>query len=423
MDTFETPTMPFTRRLLVALTLGLAAAAAHADDLTTGGGKKLTGKLVGIDAQGVTFTAGEAKVTVLGKEVILIDLGHKVSPLVKDQRVNEIELTDGSTFRAGKFSVKGRKIEAELLTIPTGVTAPTFELPLTAVFSVMRGAEDTKSREAWKKILVNRGKRDMYVMREADGLNFTQGTVLAGSDDGKTFDFELEGGKKADPPLLQSRATGGLVFAQPTPAQVPPMICKVLDVFGNVLVAQSVQLGSDGVVVTTVSGVVVKYPSVTGVAKFDYAQGNVAYLSDLEPQVDAPAIPADEKGLRVNVAPPVLRDVGVAGEALKLGNDPPYPKGIVIASDTQLTYNIGGDYRDFRAVLGVPDSALDASLGAKVTIELDGKVVFSETIRRKDKPKPIVLDVKGAKQLRVIVEGDSPVIGDRVVLADARIQK
>jgi hypothetical protein len=419
--------MPFPRRVPFVLALTLVAGVASADDLTTNAGKKMSGKLVAIDAQGVTFSTADAKVTVPGKDLVLIDLGQKIAPLPKAEPgralAHEIELTDGSTFRVGKYSLKGKKFAVELATVPAGVQPPVFELPLSNVFSVVRGVEEPKNREAWLKMLGNRGKRDMYVQREGAGLNFIQGTVLGGSEDGRTFEFELEGGKKADPPLIQSRATGGLVFSQPPPAQVPVTVCKMLDVFGNTLVVQAVQLTPESVTVTTVSGVVVKYPSIAAVAKFDYAGGNVAYLSDLDPQVTAPELPPDEKPLRLNVTPPFFRDQGVSGEPIRFGNEPPYAKGLVIAPDTILTYSISGDYRDFKAVLGIPDSTQDANVEVRVVIEADGRQVLSETVKRKDKPKPISIDVKGVRQIRVIVEAELPVNGNRVVLAEARVQK
>lgn len=412
--------MPFTCRLLLVSLIAFTASVATADDLTTTSGKKLVGKLVSIDAQGATFQSGEAKAVVSGKDIVVIDLGSKIEQLPKGVKINEIELTDGSTIRGGKFLIKGRKVETELATIPNGVAAPSIDLPLGSVFSIMRGAEDTKNRDAWKKILGSRGKRDLYVVREPEGLNFVQGTVLNGDDAGTKLTFEKEGGGKEV--LLLSRATGGLVFSQPTPPQVPQTLCRVLDVFGNSLVAQSVTLTSEGATVTTVSGVVVNYASTAAIAKFDYNQGNVAYLSDLTPTVDEPAIPADEKGLRLNPLIPYTRDRGLAGEPLKLGNDT-FPKGMMIAPDTVLTFTISGDYREFKAVLGLPESTPDANLEAKVTIETDGNVVFSETLKRKDKPKAVVLDMKGVKQLRVTIEADLPVNGNRVIFADARVQK
>ncbi len=193
--------------------------------------------------------------------------------------------------------------------------------------------------------------------------------------------------------------------------------------FGNVLIAQSVEISKEGVVVTTVNGVVVKYPNPNAIAKLDYAQGNLAYLSDLDPQVDAPEKAMDEKNLRLNVAVPFIRDQTVSNEPLKLGADV-YSKGISIAPETRLTFNIGGDYREFKAMIGMQETSPDAGLEAKVTIETDeGRILFSEVLKRKDKPKSIALDVKGVKQLRIIVEANLPVNGNRVILGEARVQK
>ena len=239
--------MMFPRRALLPLIFAIVCANASADDLTTSGGKKLTGKLVAVDAQGVTFSANDAQVKVPGKDIVIIDFQNKVSPVPKDKetgkdlKITEVELTDGSTFRSTKFVLKGKKIEVELFPGPAGVAPPTFELPMGALFSVMRDAGETKNREAWKKMLASRGKRDMYVIRDPETLNFVQGTALGGSEDGRTLDFELDNGKKADPPLIQSRATGGFVFAQPQPAQVPQLLCKVADVW-NTLLAQAVEI-------------------------------------------------------------------------------------------------------------------------------------------------------------------------------------
>jgi hypothetical protein len=337
----------------------------------------------------------------------------------KDPKITEVELTDGSTFRTAKFALKGKKVEVELFPGPTGVAVPAFDLPMTSLFSVMRDSGDPKLREAWKKMLSARGKRDLYVVREVDTLNFVQGTILGGTDDGTDVNFEKDDGMPTK--LRQSRA-GGYVFAQPAGKDQPKMLCKVSDVFGNTLVAQSIEMTSSGVAVKTVAGVVVTYPSTAAVAKLDYSQGNVAYLSDLDPRVDAPEIPTDEKGLRLNAAAPVVRDQGLSGEALKLGTDI-FPKGLLVAPDTVLTYAINGDYREFKATLGLPESTPDGSLEAKVTIEADGRVLFSEVVKRKDRPKGVSLDVKGVKQLRVIVEAEFAVNGNRVVFGDALVQK
>jgi hypothetical protein len=425
LDDREIRHMTFTRRSLFVLILTLAAATASADDLTTSGGKRLTGKLVAVDARGVTFTSGMAQAKIDAKDIVVVDFGHPVAPVPKDKesgralRSIEVELIDGSIFRCSKFVLKNKKVEAKVFPASKGEAAPALELPMTALFSVIRDAGDSKHREAWKKMLSGRGKRDLYVIREPDALNFVQGTILGGTADGTEIDFEKDDGTKTT--LRQSRA-GGYVFAQTLPKEVPQMLCKVIDVFGNILVAQSLELGNSGVTVKTVAGVVVKYHSAASLSKLDYSQGNMAYLSDLEPSVDAPETPADEKGLRLNVSVPYLRDSGLAGEPLRLGSEL-FSKGLLIAPDTALTYSLNGDYREFKAVLGIPDFTPDANLEAKVTIEADGRAVFSESIKRKDKPRGVSLDVKGVKSLRIVVEADFAVNGNRVLFGAAVVQK
>lgn len=413
--------MPWICRLTFASSIVFVAAVASADNLTTTNGKTIKGQLVSVDAGGVTLSTGTAAVKVPGKEIHLVDLGHPIILPPKDTKYHEIELTDGSIFRIAKFAVKGKKFAVDLLPGQPGVPLPAFELSLGSVFSVMRNADDFKNREAWKKLLASRGKRDLYVIREADGLNFVSGTILGGNDAGDALQFEKEDGALTE--LKQSRATGGLVFSTPPPAQIAPTLCKVLDVFGNSLVSQSVEIGEKGVVVTTVCGVVVKYAKSTAIARLDYAQGNIAYLSDLDPQVDFPAVGMDERGLRVNISSAFTKDQNIGNDPLKLGSDI-YPKGISIAPETRLTFPIGGDYREFKAVIGLQESTPDANLEAKVVIETDeGRVLLSEVLKRKDKPRAIGLDVKGVKQLLISVEANLPINGNRVILADARVQK
>jgi hypothetical protein len=413
-----------TRRAVAppaALALALAAllhAGAAADDVTTTAGKKLTGKLVAVDAQGITFGTGTAQVPIPGRDIVVVDLGNPVAAPPANATYSEIELTDGSTFRVAKFALKGKKFETEQLPGPAGKPAPAYDLPMGSVFSAMKRADDAKHRDAWKKMLATRGKRDLYVIQQETGLTFVQGTIHEGGADGKSVSFEKETGGKPDD-LQQSRAAG-LVFYQPQPATVAPTVCRVLDVFGNALNATAVAITPEGVTVTTVAGATVKYASTASLSKLDYALGNVAYLSDLDPQVDAPDLPPEEKKLNPTAA--VLKDRSLANDAIKLDNQT-YPKGLCVAPDTVLVYNLNGDYAQFKATVGIDENGANATSAARVTIEADGQVLFTDTVRRKDKAKGVVLAVKGVKSLRVIVEADTPLNGNYVTLADARVQK
>jgi hypothetical protein len=168
--------------------------------------------------------------------------------------------------------------------------------------------------------------------------------------------------------------------------------------------------------VKTVSGVDVSYTSAQAVAALDYGQGNIAYLSDLEPVVAAPDRDTGDPRFTL------LRDRNQANEPLRLDNVA-YSKGLWVYTDTALTFNLGGDFREFKAVVGLDEALTNATSAAKVTVEADTQVVFSETVKRTDKPRVLTLDVKSAKQLKISVEADTPYNGGQVIFADAKLQK
>ncbi len=403
------------------LTLAIVVTQVNADDVTTSAGKKLNGKLVSVDGQGVSFSTGGGNVQISARDIVVVDLGNRVAPIPKDVTTySEIELTDGSTFRVTKFALKGKQFEADPIAGPEGVAQPKLDVPMGSVFSAMKKAEDAKGREAWKKMLGTRGKRDLYVIAQETGFTFIQGTVLGGGSDEKgrpIVNFEKEAGGKDE---LQLSRAAGLVFYQPQPPVITPTLCKVTDVFGNSLTASAISITPAGITVTTVAGATVKYASTASLVKLDYALGNVAYLSDLDPQLEVPEIPADEK--RLNPTAPYLKDRSLSNESIKLDNTI-FPKGICLAPDTVATFNLGGDYTQFKATIGIDENGTNATSAARVTIEADGQVLFTDTLKRKDKAKGLVLAVKGVKQLRIVVEADTPLNGNYVTLAEARVQK
>ena len=190
--------------------------------------------------------------------------------------------------------------------------------------------------------------------------------------------------------------------------------------YGNVLNAAAIAIAAEGVTVTTVAGATVKYESTAALSKLDYAQGNVAYLSDLTPQIDA----AGTAGRREETEPDRGRAGPVARERGDQAGQRRLPEGAVRGAGHRADLRtLNGDYVQFKATIGIDENGANATSSAKVTIEADGQILFSETVKRKDKAKGVVLAVKGVKQLRVIVEADTPFNGNYVTLAEARVQK
>ena len=406
-------------RIATGLVLLLAAyvtLAARADELLTLSGKKLVGTLVAVDAQTVTFadTASGANAQVPVKDIQLVDLKFPAISITDATERDEIELTDGSLIVCSQFRIKGKKVEPTLLAGPNGAETPTIDLPLGNLFAVQRGAGDPKARVEWKKLVASRGKRDLFVIKQAEGLNPLPGTVLEGSETGEAITFEREDGQRST--LKLARASGGLVFNQPPRDVIPPTVCKVRDAFGNVLFAQSVALAGTGLTVKTVSGATFSYPTLKGVSKLDFAEGNVAFLSDLTPTVDAPAATPDDPHFTF------LNDRTPEGATLRL-DSATYAKGVWIYPETVLTYKLNADYREFKTVIGVDDRVPVANGSVRVVIEGDGRVLFTGSISRKEKPKPLTLDVKNVKELRIVTERESLYLGGQLNLADARVQK
>ena len=382
-------------------------------------GKPLKGTVTGVDAQFVSYkdeSGMAAKVPV--KDLASVDLGGKIGTATG--AFDEVELTDGTLFRVVEFKVNGKNVQLKQAVTPDGAGTLTTEIPLSSVFYWVRKASEGNTRADWRReVIAKRGKRDMLVIREkqetGDVLQPIEGTVLEGLPDGNGVSFERADGAKQN--YLFSRISGGLLFNQPPQAVIAPTACKVFDVYGNVLFAQAVELTGDTVKVKTVSGATVTYGTAASVNKFDFSQGNVKYLTELEPSVDAPPAVDGEP------YQPFLANKTPAGPGLRVGGKT-YTKGIWMAPETALTYKLDGDYREFKAIIGIDDTVQVASATVKVVVEADGRPLHTQSITRKTgKAVPVNLNVKDVKVLKISVDREGLYSGASLDLADARLQK
>ena len=391
-----------------------AAGAVRADEAVTLAGQRTAGRLTraGGTSVGITRLDGTV-VSVAVRELATVELSR--GPLLPaEAKYDEFELTDGSTFRAGKVLVKGGAVVADPLA-PGGTPPPVVTVPLRSVAWLLRGGHDPKNRADWTRLLAGRGKRDLFVVRQAAGLQPLPGTVVEGSPAGDRLTFEREDGQRTSLPL--TRATGGIVFNQPPQAEVPPTLCRVLDAFGNTWVAARLDLDGDTVTVITPAGAVARYPDRTGLRSLDFGQGNTAYLSDLTLDADYP--PAEKSGPLGEQFPYSPR-VTLDGE-LKLGGRG-FAKGLAVPPDVVLGVPVGDGFRTFRATVGLPEAAPpDAAFALK--IEADGRPLFAGTVKAGDPPRELSLNVADAKRLRIAVERSRLWAGDALVLGDARFQK
>jgi hypothetical protein len=423
--------MSLPRTLLALVALAPTAAAA---ELATLDGKKLTGEIVAISGNELTFKSPAGEEKFLVTTIHSVTMGPAPRAMETSQKHTTVELIDGSLFRCSDITIKGDQVELKLLS--PGATGPAAASPRTvtvpmrpALYAVNRVAGDLKLDQDFRGLLRSRGRNDLFVFKkpvtndqgkEVDALDATAGTFGPGDATGESIQFTQEGAKEA--PVRMTRVAG-MIFNQRVEA-VPPAICKVIDADGNELVAAAVARTPKGYAVTTVSGVKVDLDQAQ-VSKFDFAAGSIKYLSDLDPAAleesgTDPEHYQRDKNLDKRPIQLVVEPAGGRVEA--------FPKGLTLKAKTMITYELKGQYKVFRAVAGV-DADKENEAGSQVKITIDdagaGVNLFKGTVKKGDKPLDLNLNVTNVDRLKITVESDGTVtdLGNQVSLGNARVLK
>ncbi len=389
---------------------GARAAEPETVEVRTLTGQTIKGNLESVNEKELVI-AGNGPVAV-AQIVDLVFSGNQ--PQASDKYL-DVELSDGSLLHCSQFVLKGGKVDLKLVQ-----GAEIKDLPLAAISYVLNDAQDAKNREEWQKLLARRGKGDLLAIKAADGVvNPLEGTLGEGDAQGETIGFETSTGKKARPRL--DRIHGMAFLRQPNP-DVAPTMCKAQDLSRDLLVVAKMTMTDQGYGLTTVAGAKAEFPF-KSFTRWDFSKGKLTYLSDLEPKATETS--------NVERVEHYRRDKNLDGEPIQLPQKNEdgvpvlrvFPKGLALHAYTELQYDIGGEYKEFKAILGV-DPKVQGDSHVKVTIEGDGKELFAAEISRTDEPRPITLDVKNVKQLRIVVASAGLLdLGNHVCLADAKVSK
>ena len=159
-----------------------------------------------------------------------------------------------------------------------------------------------------------------------------------------------------------------------------------------------------------------------GLMALDLVGGRAVYLSDLKPK-------------RYDFTPfldrewPWVRDGSVAGRDMVLAGST-YTKGVGLHSESRLTYDLGGAYQRFEALVGIDDrtgreNGREGS--ARIGVLVDGKaqdVGGDKDLTPRGGPRAVKVNVAGARELTLVVEfGRRQDVLDHVDWADARLVK
>jgi hypothetical protein len=107
----------------------------------------------------------------------------------------------------------------------------------------------------------------------------------------------------------------------------------------------------------------------------------------------------------LGVSWPLVKDAAATGQPLRLGGNT-YEKGLGTHAACRVSYQLGGKYQRFDALVGLDEVA--ARLGrARVALQLDGKrIVLNEgkELTAKDAPLVVRQEVRGVRELTLILD-------------------
>ncbi|HZN34346.1 MAG TPA: NPCBM/NEW2 domain-containing protein, partial [Pirellulaceae bacterium] len=240
--------------------------------------------------------------------------------------------------------------------------------------------------------------------------------------------FEYDG-EKID---VRREKLDGIIFYQPTRREFSAPLCRLVDAGGSTWALRDVQLAGGSLNAATVGSVNLELP-LAAVSKVDFSIGNIAFLSELEPDsgLGDPAVSLQPAAmsykfgsmLRARAAPPLGADTfRIAGVK--------YASGLSLHSPVTLVYRVPAGFRWLRLLAGVDDSIV-APGRFDLVILGDGKELVRKTFDGKklsDKQAraaaPIDLEVAGVRRISIVLDpADGQDFGDQLDLVEARFTK
>ncbi|MCE9552440.1 MAG: NPCBM/NEW2 domain-containing protein [Planctomycetes bacterium] len=405
--------------LFVCLLIAAPEASAEVQTLR---GDVVRGALLELNERQVIVSTPEKKVTIPTSDLQQIRLGAIKS--AAKAPAAWVELVDGCELLASDFGVKAG--ECQLILVGGGEV----KLPARALRSV-RFQEQTPALAAeWSKIRQRPATSDLAVLRKKERLDFLEGVLQ--EIDGVAAQFRMD-----DEVVRISRAKlEGLVFFPPQDKPAAP-VALVVGNDGMRFQVQAFSLTDQGLKLSTPSGLQLVRP-LASLASLDFAAGKLVYLSDLEPQL-AQWTPYFSGGKlseplsklfrpRRNQALLYGETAGDDG-ALQLRfigengvpNIRSFAKGLALHSRSRVVFELPEDFRYLKALAGI-DARLGQQGNVRLRIEGDGRELYSASISGNDPPHPIDIELKGVKQLVLIVDfGEQLDVGDYLNLCDGRL--
>lgn len=381
--------------VLVCAAFSAALSFAQEDRLTSLDGESVSGVIASIDAQGRIR-------------------GEKLPDMLELDGLRRIDRAAVGAPPGGGFVLEmaaGGKLYATSVTIASErcQVAWQFGEKLSLPIDVVRAIRfDPQAKlEAFEEALKTPSPdNDRLFVRVDDKVQMVSGLIEELAADKVVFQFD----KKTQ--TLPREKLFGIVTAQiggggPAAGQSQIEFRDGSSISGGILSL------ADGALSLKVSGgskVEIPWPAV---AKIGVKSSRVAFLSDLEPTEVV------EQSL-VTTPRPWRRDRSVAGRALSLGQRT-FDKGLGTHALCKLTFAADGKYDSLAAVIGI-DAETEGRGDCVFSVLGDGKEILTQRVKGADAAREIKLDVRGVKQLTLVVEpGEDLDLADHANWCDARL--
>jgi hypothetical protein len=373
-------------------------------------GQTMTGGLVELNRDRLTLDAVGGRKSVDTEQLLSISVQPTPNNIHPSTGIT-VEMTDDSTVLARQYVVDGPQARVIL---PSGET---LEVATDQVRSVLLQATPGISEAAeWSELLKQEPPGDLLVVRKAAGLDNHRGVLHDVTED--TLQFEIDGERLS----VKRGKVFGLVYRHPTRAGLPPTVCRITDAAGSQWSVARLDW-SAGLHWTTPAGLrLTRQPD--QIARIDFSNGKIVYLSDLKPE-SVRWVPYFDAGKSSAVLEQFYAprfDRGLASPQLLLDGIA-YRKGLALHSRTEMVYRLPDRFGRFRAMAGI-DDAVRPHGKVRLSIRGDDKHLLDLVITGNDAPRPIDLNLAGVRRLTIVVDfGESLSGGNYLLLCDARLNK
>jgi hypothetical protein len=405
--------MTVTSVLLVLITGWPAsdaqAQAGHRAEMTRLSGEQSEGVLRSITESTVTIDGDDGAQEIPIRDLLDVQLVRPTALQSTGQITFRVELTDGSVLTCSQITTSKDAVTLESPAVGS------ISLPALAVRDVRLGREDAAVSEAWRDLTTRDRNTDSLIVRKDNNgtpvLDRIDGVV--GAIDERSVKFLYDGDEIS---VNREKLFGIVYYRRNSGRGTTSAYCRIVLDGDDLVLAKTVIFDGKRIQAEMSAGSIVSI-SPDHVRQLDFSSSKVTYLSAMEPR-EVKYTPY------FDVVWEYRSDTNLDGGPLRLGKKT-YSRGLSIHSKTFLRYRLAAEYRRLQAIMGIDRLITNRNLGnVHVVISGDGKTLLETDVRGTDKPRFVDLDVKGIRDLGILVDfGEDLDIADHLDLANARVIK